>query len=352
MDNVVGITKAMVDPYPTPREVELLLNFRTHLHTLSADNSSSIATAMTLLQCFDDAERLTATVAMLVDKAIEDPHLAKPCAEICLRLADWQTPISDESDELLRFRSVLLHMTRTYSEKADENCCNSEAQVKLDRENGTLRRRLETAQKRHLASVRFLSQLHVYGLLTHRVIIPLLQKLSHTNENLEDVNERRVECVCIILQTCGPYIKEQKNLEVFYQKLRKLLDAEVISSRVSCMIENTFSARNNGYISRTTAVTATAVRETHAAGQKPKQTVTEPGQLSLSMGQPLLTRGGKNVGIRVSSGSTRAQIFLDANLGSPVPAVQTDGKTGQEPDKFHRTGIVQPKNGPIAGITN
>ncbi|XP_055343168.1 uncharacterized protein LOC129591524 [Paramacrobiotus metropolitanus] len=142
----------MTDPNPIPTEVEHLMNMRKLLTTLGPDNSSSVAENLIRLNCFDTAERVRATVALIVDKALDEPQLAESCARLCSQFADVE--VADPPGEPLRFRKVLVNLVQQGWEKTDTEYGALEASLRREEGSELLRKNVESAHNRYLCIIR------------------------------------------------------------------------------------------------------------------------------------------------------------------------------------------------------
>ncbi|XP_055329618.1 uncharacterized protein LOC129582195 [Paramacrobiotus metropolitanus] len=256
-----------------PDEAKILMEIRELINALGPYNISFVTTCMIRSRCFDTAERLTATVALIVDKALAEPHLAEPCAKLCAHFLDVETGAS--SGEPLPFRRVLLRQSQTSWESAHQDWSDLEAKVRQDGQSESLRASLENAHRRCLTHIRFLSQLHVNGSLMDCVIISLLQKLLPAEDSLQDVREKEIECVCLVLQTCGPYMQQQEDLNVFFEKLQKIMDAKETLSRIRVMMEETVGAKKTYVPHKTTTAKPPTRKEVRAAKKKEEQEIKQ-----------------------------------------------------------------------------
>ncbi|XP_055347755.1 uncharacterized protein LOC129594918 isoform X2 [Paramacrobiotus metropolitanus] len=300
------------------------------LKVLNPANVSSIAASMILLSSLDSTKyHLKITVARIGNKAITEPHLAAACADLCAKLSEHMKT-KESPGRALRFNTAVVRWAKEYWQDVDRELYALEGRK---RENGGsaaswVRIKLESVRQRYLACSRFIAHLFVNGYFTDRSIDVTYFLKKVLPVTMEDVSEGRIECLCAMLPICGPYIRDQKTVDFILNQLKKMIDAQVTSSRIRGIMEEIV---NNNCLQRQTAT----ITGGHAVHQEEGRAVETDRPLVLPGCQPLPPDGGA----AVESGA----LMPDTDVTHPSSASETLSTSvdGQAPD-YGGCPIVQP----------
>ncbi|XP_055330036.1 eukaryotic translation initiation factor 4 gamma 1-like isoform X2 [Paramacrobiotus metropolitanus] len=315
---------------------KVLLDVRALLNKITPSNYGKLIEDMKRMPFNETAERLGSTVGLIFDKALEEITYAEFYAMMCRDLIHVEA--KDASGQPVKFRTVVLRQSQNYFEKTEREE-NEAEEDKSEDDPEALQEKRGRAKRHYLGNIRFISELYKVEMLTDRVILSCFQKLLPKSKTFEDVDEDKVECLCKLLQTCAVKIKEQNTVDVFFQQLRKMIDAKVTSSRIRFLMEDTIDLKNNNYVPRkTTTAKPTTIKEVHAAKQKEEQEIKQAvadAAILMPPRQQMPTRGGMAMG----RGGLMPQSGRGLTKPSSVPHALSSMGGGQPPRHGGRPAV-------------
>lgn len=330
--------------------VALVRNARSLLNKLTLEKFDSISKKMIALEIQND-EMLTELIAIIFEKAVDEPKFAEMYARLCYTLAstlpsypqeyidalvanakDGQTAQNFEMRHQFR-RSLLLKCQSEFQAKTEwSKIADDDIKITDNMSEEQLaeiaaeKSRRQKLKRRALGNIKFIGELFKLGVLTEKIMHFCLKDLL---ANIKDPEEEAIESVCDLMEIVGEKLDHsaaRHYMDAYFERLTILEQNEVLPSRVRFKIKDVLELRSRNWRERERQKMLNAgpmtIDEVHqAAAQQEKAEQRKLDRLS---------RGGRK------SGDDRRH-STRAGRDAPRPnsiLKRTDSKASSQTTKF------------------
>eukprot|EP00088_Acartia_fossae_P040683 TRINITY_DN423_c0_g1_i4.p1 TRINITY_DN423_c0_g1~~TRINITY_DN423_c0_g1_i4.p1 ORF type:complete len:1453 (-),score=413.83 TRINITY_DN423_c0_g1_i4:690-5048(-) len=212
----------------------------------------------------DTEEKLKLTIDLVFEKAVEEPAYSKAYASLCKELSNKLVRKAG-TDEVVDFLALLLrrcqaefqkdYLSEEERNKYKEDLSKAESEDEKKRVKAEFELLESKMRKRSLGNIRFVGELYIQHLLKQRIMHQIINTL------LGKTDEESLECLCRFLTTCGAQLEVDKknvpenmretcNLDLYFSKIKSIVDEKKTSSRVRFMLQDVIELRGNKWINK------------------------------------------------------------------------------------------------------
>jgi hypothetical protein len=232
------------------RQVKSLLN------KITAENFTSITDKLANLE-LTQAIDLDIVIDLVFDKAVNEHNYCEMYADMCLvlrtRFPEFQAPEGDEEGApTLTFTRALLNRCQEEFENLPQTlgpAAMTEEQQKLTPEEQEVI--IKKMKDRVLGNMKFIGQLYLRKLLSHKVVREVVLRLVFKNEPPE---EHYIECFCMLVRNIGATLESSEQgrsyMQQFASRMKDLSNIDQYSKRIKFAIQNVLDLRSNHWEER------------------------------------------------------------------------------------------------------
>jgi hypothetical protein len=263
---------------PTKKKEDVDLFFgkmRSLLNKLTVEKFDQLAEKMVnLFKSIDSQESLQASIELVHNKALTEPHFSAMYSDLCKRLSDNCPALGDGKST---FRSVLLNQCQIVFEE--------KIPVEVDEEQSIKMRR------RIIGNVVFIGELFKIKLFPEKIIqrcmSMLLDKIAGVAEGAQQLAdaELAVQQLCKLLVTVEGRLdktpQQKKIMDEYWTKIEQASKNKLLASRLRFMIKDVVEQRKNNWVPRRKVSGPKTIGEIHL------DAALEDMDQELSLNQPV-----------------------------------------------------------------
>ncbi|KAG8175496.1 hypothetical protein JTE90_025509 [Oedothorax gibbosus] len=277
--------KLKVHAKESPEEMErntLKRNVQSLLNKLTFQKFKILLGHLKKLNICTETE-MVLVVDLIYENAVHEPHFSSVYANLCKHLEKLKIPIDENSKEEIEFSSILLAKCQNQFE---EHCKYQEDKVhfaqcdlnelpentenlQIIQEDGNSNKsdfvtsECNKSKKRHLGNIRLIGELFKLNMILRPVLQECIEIL------LLKQSEESLECLCLLLKTVGKELEnygkssEEKEIEEYFTRIQMIVDENLTSTRIKCLLKDILDLKNNNWIPRRVENTPKTIDEIH-----------------------------------------------------------------------------------------
>ncbi|KAI9490022.1 armadillo-type protein [Zychaea mexicana] len=332
----------------------------------------------------DDGRALKVVIQLTFDKACDEPPFAVMWAQLCRKMYDSITDdikdvgVKDKEGNTVAgvnlLRKYLLNRCQHDFERGWKMQIPDVESISPDMLTDEYYAAVK-AKRQGLGLVVFIGELFKRQMLTDRIMLQCLTRLC---DNPKEVGDEETETMVKLVSTIGKVLdtsnrRNKEWMDVYFERIRDMLESPNLSSRVKFMIMDLFDLRKNKWVGRRANQPApTTIAQVHEQAQKAKneekeamkRTTSSRGSLPHPMaragshrgaGSRDLQREGSSGGGNNSAANTTVDGWSTVGSGSPGGSTKSSrvnelanfGKTDRSKT---RSNVLGPSNSPFASL--
>merc|ERR1719163_929023 len=226
---------------------------KSMLNKITAENFSNITEKLASVE-LTQAPDLDVVIDLVFDKAVTEHAYCEMYADMCLVLRTRfpEFPAQDDEDgaPTLTFTRALLN--RCQEEFENLPLYLGPTQEQKDTLNPDELEVIVKKQKdRVLGNMKFIGQLYLRKLLSHKVVREVVLRLVFKHEPPE---EHYIECFCMLVKNIGATLESSEQgrsyMQQFANRMKDLANVESYTKRIKFAIQNVLDLRSNGWQER------------------------------------------------------------------------------------------------------
>jgi len=232
---------------PTDRETQMRRKIKSVLNKISPDSFLSLVDQLLQIE-LSGPKDLKIMCGLLFDVAVTEHHFCEMYADVCRMLASRckEFPTADSKNGRLKttFAHVLIDRCQEEFE-GPQACLEATSDMSEDERATTMK-----ARRRVLGNMKFIGQLYLRRVLTHKIPKKVIDRLIFETKHPEAHN---VECVAMLLHNIGSTLESndvsRQHLGEYMARMTELEKMEY-PKRIKFLIQNLIDLQRNGWVEK------------------------------------------------------------------------------------------------------
>ena len=268
-----------------------------------------------------DCEDLEIIIRLVFEKAVAEHNFCQMYADLCVQLRTMFPEFSGPAGEKISFTRNLLNICQTEFENLP-----SSLEMAAEEKEGKTEEDIDILEKKRkdrvLGNMKFIGQLFLRRLLSHKVVTSVVEQLLYSQDRPED---HFVECLVMLLKNIGATLETSGSgkiyLDQFVETLQELKQKNIYAKRIQFLIQDLIDLRTNSWDER-------LVQD----APKTKQEIREQ-----FMREQANSRGSMmGMSSQHSFGRQQSSVSWTSNSGQQMPSMQ-GGASGRQLNRTQST---------------
>ncbi|XP_047198918.1 eukaryotic translation initiation factor 4 gamma 3-like [Hippoglossus stenolepis] len=248
--------KSLPAELESQRTQDLFKKVRSILNKLTPDNFKQLMKQVTDWT-IETEERLKGVIDLVFEKAITEPNFSVAYGNMCHCLATIKVPTTDEPNNTVNFRKLLLIRCQQEfkKDKVDDVVLERkqkelESAVSVSTERDRLQLELQEAKmirRRSIGNIKFIGELFKLKMLTETIMHECVVKL------LKNHDQESLECLCTLLTTIGKELdfeQAKPRMDQYINQMEKIIKDEKTLTRIKFMLRSIIELRLHNWVPR------------------------------------------------------------------------------------------------------